>query len=89
VGISEAALKSWEEGTGWPDPATIERGERARRVLSGLARVMRKSFIPTWLEQPNDACKEVGAATPLDLLQRGNFREVEDMIFYLESSVPD
>jgi hypothetical protein len=38
--------------------------------LSGLARVMRKSFIWTWLEQPNDACKEVGAGAPLDLLAR-------------------
>jgi transcriptional regulator with XRE-family HTH domain len=89
IGVSEVALRRWEEGTGQPDGAAVERFERVGRVLGGLARVMRKPFIPTWLEQPNDACKEVGAGTPLDLLERGDFAAVEDMIFYLESGVPD
>jgi hypothetical protein len=88
-GVSEAALRRWEEGSGPPDDAAVELFERVKRILNGMARVMRKSFIPTWLEQPNDTCMEVGSTTPLDLLGRGDFAAVEDMIFYLESGVPD
>jgi transcriptional regulator with XRE-family HTH domain len=88
LGTSEAAIASWEQGAATLDAATLDRVGRVEGILGGLARVMRPAFIPVWLEQPNEACKEAGARTPLDLLARGDFQAVEAMIFYLESGTP-
>ena len=88
TGVPEEALARWQEGNEQLDPVALSRLERVCCILQGLARVMRVSFIATWLEQPNDACKEIGTRTPLALLERGDYAEVEDMIFYLESGVP-
>ncbi len=89
TGVPEATLASWEEGTDQLDSAALARIERIAGILHGLTRVMHLSFIPTWLEQPNDACKELGARAPLDLIERGDYAEVEGMVFYLESGAPN
>jgi hypothetical protein len=34
-----------------------------------MAGVVRQSFIPSWLEHPNNACKEINVRAPLDLLE--------------------
>ena len=88
VGVSEALVKRWEEGSETPDAPLLKRIDRVGRILSRLAGVMRKSFIPTWLARPNDVCRELGARTPLDLLERGKYQEVESMLYYLESGLP-
>lgn len=88
LGASEASLKRWEEGVEEPREEVAARAARVAKLLAGLARVMRKGFIPTWLVTPNDACKEAGAHTPLDLMERGDYGQIDDMIFYFESGVP-
>jgi hypothetical protein len=87
TGVPISALEEWEEN-GFLDGAAIDRVDHVVRILHGLARVMQKSFIPTWLAQPNAACKEIGIASPLDLLERGDYAAVEDMLYYLESGTP-
>src|SRR5947209_6751509 len=54
VGVSEGTVARWEEGKGRPGDATARRVRRVEGVLKGLAQVMRRGFIPTWLEQPNN-----------------------------------
>ena len=49
---------------------------------------MRKSYLPTWLEKPNEACAELGANAPVDLMERGDYDAIEDMIFFFGSGVP-
>src|SRR4051794_1902670 len=88
AGAPSSALQKWEEGRGELESGTLERLDRVGRILGRLARVMRRSFIPTWLEQPNDACKELGVRAPLDLLARWNYEEIEGLIFSQESGVP-
>jgi transcriptional regulator with XRE-family HTH domain len=88
VGVPQTVVKKWEEGSAAPDATTLKRIDRVGRILNRLAGVMRKSFIPTWLEQPNGVCKELGVRTPLDLLARCDYQEVESMVYYLESGVP-
>lgn len=75
-------------GEGKPDAAGRARLQKVGKVLKGLARVMRKGFIPTWLARPNDACREAGVRTPLDLLEQGDFGTVEQMIYFFEAGEP-
>jgi hypothetical protein len=49
---------------------------------------MRQSF-STWLEQPNNACKEINIRTPLDLFESGDFATLEGMIWHVESGTPE
>jgi hypothetical protein len=89
AGITQTALAAWEQdGDGRLDGAAYGRLGRVARILEGLGRVMRRAFIPTWIVQPNDACKEIGARTPLDLFARGDYEALEDMVWYLESGTP-
>jgi transcriptional regulator with XRE-family HTH domain len=88
LGVSEATLARWEAGREPPAEAR-RRLEKVAALLQRLSRVMRREFIPTWLETPNDAYKEAGVRTPLDWLQRGDDGPLEDAIFYLESGTAE
>lgn len=90
TGIAPSALARWEDGEANAlDGHALARIGRVAPILRGLARVVRRTFIPAWVEQPNDACKEVGAARPLDLFERGDYATLEDMVWYLESGTPN
>jgi transcriptional regulator with XRE-family HTH domain len=89
AGVSPTALAAWEQGkTVRLDDQARGRLGRVTRILEGLARVMQRRFIPTWLRQPNAACEEAGARTPLDLFERADYETLEDMVWYLESGTP-
>ena len=89
TGITPDALVQWEQDkTARLDDETCARIKRVASILERFARVMRREFIPTWIEQPNAACKEIGATTPLELFERGEFESLEDMAWYLESGTP-
>jgi hypothetical protein len=89
VHVPAAVLASWEGDDGLLDAEAEDRVAEVGTILAGLARVMRRQFIPTWLARPNDACKEIGVRTPLDLFKRGKYKAVEDMVFYMESGSPE
>jgi DNA-binding transcriptional regulator YiaG len=85
LGVTEATLARWDKGTTPPGAAGLEKVKRLGRILEGLARVMKRSFIPTWLASPNDACK---GRTPVDLLEEGNYNTIEDMVYFMEAGEP-
>jgi hypothetical protein len=84
LGVAEATLPRWEKGT-TPSAAGQDRVKRLAGILEGLARVMKKSFIPTWLASPNDACK---GRTPVDVLEAGQYETIEDLVYFLEAGEP-
>ncbi len=88
AGVTETTVTRWEEGKGHPGDASARRLQRIESILEGLARVMRRGFIPTWLEQPNDAAKEAGGATPLDVMAKGDFAAIEQMVYFFEAGEP-
>ena len=88
LGITGASLAAWESGKRQPGAEELANVRRLKAVLKRAAGVMRTSYIPAWLEKPSEACAELGAATPLDLLARGDFQAVEDLLYYLGSGVP-
>ncbi len=89
VHVPPKVLGEWEEGRVSLDPDTAERLGRVATILKGLAHVMRQPFIPIWLTRTNDACKEIGVRTPLDLFKRGDYDELDSMVFYMESGSPE
>ena len=89
TGIVDNALADWEHNkTVRLDAAVLRRLTRVAGILEGLSRVMRREFIATWVQQPNDACKEIGVRTPLDLFAKGDYGTLEGMVWYLESGTP-
>jgi hypothetical protein len=85
LGVSELTLARWLKGSGSLDAAAAARVKRLKGILPGLARVMKKSFIPTWLTSPNDACE---GRSPADLLAQGEYEAIEDIIYFLEAGEP-
>src|SRR5438045_2598250 len=60
TGVPQNTLAKWEsDKTVRLDNPALSRICRVVGILEGLARVMQRTFIPTWIGQPNDACKEV------------------------------
>ena len=62
VGVPVNALARWEANGVALKGAAGARTARVAAILARLAGIMRRSYIPRWLEQPNAACKEVGCA---------------------------
>ena len=66
-------------------PAAAAKVKRLEGILAGLARVMKKTFIATWLTSPNDACE---GRSPADLLATGEYEAIEDIVYFLEAGEP-
>ncbi len=83
LGVEEATLEGWEK-TGAPLQGW-KKAKKVEKLLAGLSRVMRKDFLPTWLQTPNDACQSAGGRTPIDLMEKGKYQKIEAMIYFFES----
>lgn len=84
-GFSERALANWESGKQAPDAATLRRLRELDRLRLGLQRVMRREFIPRWLDTPS---KAFGGLKPLEAVERGEIDRLWAMIYSLESGAP-
>jgi len=85
LGVSEPTLTKWHKGSASLDAPAAARVKRLAGILTALARVMKKSFIPTWLTSPNDACE---GRAPADLLAQGDYESIEDIVYFLEAGEP-
>lgn len=81
---SQRAVARWEAGE--------KPGELAKRTLvelqrlqKALAEIMKKDFIPQWLENPN---KALGSLKPLEVIERGEIDRIWSLIYYLKSGEP-
>ena len=84
TGLSERTLASFESGGSLSD-AGLRRLREMERLQERLARVMKREFIPQWLETPNDG---FGGLKPVEVLERGETDRIWTMLFYLESGTP-
>ena len=82
---SASALAKWEKGTSPPTPGSVAKIKQLEKIIEGLSRVMKKDFIRTWLTNQNDACE---GKSPLDLLAKGDYESVEDLVYFLEAGEP-
>jgi len=88
VGLSRTALARWEKDEPLSDLKERTQIDRVANILERAAGVMRREYIPTWLHKPSPACTEIGATAPIDLMERGDYDTVEEMLFLLGSGVP-
>jgi DNA-binding transcriptional regulator YiaG len=86
LGVSEATLAKWTAGSPL-GTANLARVVCVARILRKLERSLRRDYIATWLEQPSQACADLGAKAPADLFAHKDYEAVEDMIFFLGSGV--
>lgn len=81
TGARPSAVRDWLSGRSTPT------GERARRLIElaemtdRLARVMRANYIAIWLNRPLPALDD---DKPVELLARGEYRRVGQLIAELE-----
>jgi DNA-binding transcriptional regulator YiaG len=84
VSSSQRAVARWEAGA---KPG--ELGKRAlvelQRLQKALMEIMKKDFIPQWLESPN---KALGNFKPLEVIERGEIDRIWSLIYYLKSGEP-
>ncbi len=85
TGFSERAIANWEAG-GKPDEPGMRRIRETERFQARLAEVVRAEAIPQWLDTPNDA---FDGLKPLEVIERGEIDRLWNMIYYLESGVPE
>ncbi len=89
LGLSEETETRLEKGEiPVPDETVRDRFDRLKAILQKAAGVMQLDYIPTWVENPSPACAEIGARAPVDLMERGDYEAVEDLLFFLGSGVP-
>lgn len=81
--VSVRTLAAWETRADLrPLPRPLVA---ARRLLDGLADVMRKEHVRVWLEEPNPA---FGGLKPLEAVERGEVDRLFETIYRVGSGEP-
>jgi len=82
VGASERSVASWEAGRGPASRAAQQSLEHALRIYETAARVMKPSYVGTWLVTPLDI---FGGLKPLEVIERGEHDRVWKELHQWES----
>jgi len=81
TGARPSTVRGWLSGRSAPTGARAERLIELGAMTDRLARVMDPDFIPIWLTRPIEALDD---EKPVDLLGRGEYRRVAQLIAELE-----
>jgi hypothetical protein len=84
TGFSLRALAEWAAGKLPSEPAK-RRLQEVRRLLDGLAEIIKADRIPGWLRQPNPAFDRL---TPLQVIELGEIDRLWAMVHDLASGQP-
>lgn len=83
TGAAPSTARAWLAGTRTPTGERAERLIELSALVERLQRVMDSSYIPVWLRRPIEALDD---RKPLDLLARGEYRQVARAVSSLEDS---
>jgi len=81
TGARPSTVRDWLNERSAPTGSRAERLIELAEITDRLARVMDPSYIPVWLNRPLEALDD---HKPLELLARGNYRPVAQLIAELE-----
>ncbi len=81
TGARPSTVRDWFAGRSSPTGTRAERLIELSEMTDRLARVMDPAYIPVWLQRPVPVLDD---AKPLELLARGDYRPVADVIAQLE-----
>ena len=83
TGADETTVRAWLRGTRSPSGRYAERLAELSSIVERLSRVVRAEYIRVWLLKPGVA---LGDDKPLDVIARGDYRQVSQLISALEST---
>lgn len=83
TGAAPSTVRAWLAGTRNPTGERADRLIELAALVERLLRVMEPSYIAVWLRRPIEALDD---RTPLDLLARGDFRQVARVVSSLEDA---
>jgi transcriptional regulator with XRE-family HTH domain len=82
TGTGRSTVGAWMRGTRRPTGVRLERFAELSALVERLARVMDHEYLPIWLHKPVPA---LGDDKPLDVLARGDYRQLSALVAELES----
>ena len=81
TGARPSTVRDWLSGRSAPTGARADRLIELGAMTDRLARVMQRDFIPIWLTRPIEALDD---EKPVDVLARGEYRQIARLIAELE-----
>jgi transcriptional regulator with XRE-family HTH domain len=81
TGARPSTVRDWLNGRSGPTGSRADRLIELAEMTDRLARVMEPSYIPVWLNRPLEALDD---DKPVELLARGDYRRVAQLIAELE-----
>lgn len=81
TGGRPSTVRDWLNGRSTPTGTRAERLIELAEMTDRLARIMDASYIPVWLNRPLQALAD---DKPVELLARGDYRQVAQLIAELE-----
>jgi transcriptional regulator with XRE-family HTH domain len=82
TGAGVSTVGAWLRGSRSPRGEHAERVAELAAIIERLARLMEPTYIPVWLRKPVPALDD---EKPIDLLARGEWKRVAQLISGLES----
>jgi transcriptional regulator with XRE-family HTH domain len=84
VGVARSTVGAWLRRQRRPTGIRAERVAELSAIVDRLAQTIDPEYIPIWMSKPNEA---LGEEKPLDLVARGEYRQVARVVGELESGV--
>jgi len=84
TGAAPSTARDWLAGRSAPTGARAERLIELVEITDRLSRIMDPDYIPVWLARPIEA---LGDDKPIEVLARGEYRRVAQVISELEDGV--
>jgi len=81
TGARPSTVRDWFAGRSSPTGRRAERLIELSEMMDRLARVMKAEYIPVWLQRPVPVLDD---QKPIELLARGDYKPVADVIADLE-----
>ena len=81
TGAAPSTVRGWIGHGSGPSGRRAERIAELSAIIDRLMRVMPKDYIPVWLSKPIEALNE---KKPLDLIARGDYRRLAEVISGIE-----
>jgi uncharacterized protein (DUF2384 family) len=84
IGVNRSTVGAWLRRQRAPSGVRAERIAELSAIVSRASGVMRPEYIPVWLSKPVPA---LGFEKPMDLVARGEYRRVAELLSELETGV--
>ena len=83
TGAARSTVRGWLARRSEPTGARAERVAELSATVERLVRIMRAEYIPVWMTEPLEVLDD---EKPIDLIARGDYRRVAQLVSNLEKS---